>query len=206
MNRILCTLLLVAALGCDKDSRDRITYELLITDGNESFTTGDYAAAVVHYSNAIVLNGQDPRGHAGLGWTYLKLDSLSLSAASFAAATAVRNADLFAGWAFVSRAQGNFAASNQQADSALVRDPFWSFAMIPSLSASDLHLLKAGNYFLLGEYANSKMEVVILDSSFASVDVTTDSGRAQLAQKIEDLKALTKSRWQFPTSSHGSVL
>ncbi len=193
MRQWLIFALLLGLTACEKDSK-KITYELRLLDGDMEFAAGNYAAALDFYLDAQGLDPSDARAYAGAGWCYLKLDDLVSSAGSFSTGSALTHvsADLFAGWSFGLRAQEDFAGSNAKSDSALARDPAWSFALIPSLDVQDLHLLRAGNYFLLGLYSQSKAEVVILDASFASVDVTTDSGRAQLAQKIEDLKALTK--------------
>lgn len=193
MKRWLVGLLFIGLVACDKDSK-KITYEILLLNADSEFITGDYAIALQTYLDAQALNPGDARAYSGAGWCHLKLDDLASSAGAFNAGSSLTNvtADLFAGWSFVLRAQEDFAGSNAKSDSALARDPAWQFGLIPSLDYKDLHLLRAGNYFLLGLYTQSKAEVVNLDASFASVDVTTDSGRAELAQKIEDLKSLTK--------------
>jgi tetratricopeptide (TPR) repeat protein len=193
MKRVLFCLMFFGIVACDKDSK-KATYEFLLSDADAEFVTGNYAAALQTYLDAQALNPGDARAYSGAGWCHLKLDDLTSSANAFNSGSSLANvsADLFAGWSFVLRAQEDFSGSNAKSDSALARDPAWQFGLIPSLDYKDLHLLRAGNYFLLGLYTQSKAEVVILDASFASVDVTTDSGRAELAQKIEDLKSLTK--------------
>lgn len=193
MKRLLFCLCVMIFVACEKDSK-KITYEILLIDADTEFMVGDYTAALQTYLDAQALNPGDARAYSGAGWCHLKLDDLASSATTFNSGSTLDNvsADLFAGWSFVLRAQEDFAGSNMKSDSALARDPAWQFGLIPSLDYEDLRLLRAGNYFLLGLYTQSKAEVVILDASFASVDVTTDSGRAELAQKIEDLKALTK--------------
>ena len=84
-------------------------------------------------------------------------------------------------------AQKDYTRSNQRADDALALNSNWVFTYDSSLSAADLHVLKAENYFLLGEFAESLAEVQILNPNF-SADVSTNAGQAALAQEIENLK------------------
>ena len=108
-------------------------------------------------------------------------------------------ADLYAGWAFLANADKdgvptdeirspneNFILSNQRIDMALELSPAWSFEARPDLDRDDLIVLRAENYFALGDFAASLAEVQSLVEGFTA-DVGTPQGQAELAAKIEEL-------------------
>ena len=113
-----------------------------------------------------------------------------IASSEFAGASGKMNttADLFAGGAFVLNAQKNYAQSNQKLDQALGIDASWNFAFGLALNANDLHLLKAQNHFLLGEFSESLSAVLVLNASFTG-DVLTNEGRAALASATERCSA-----------------
>lgn len=164
----------------------------LIEQGWMAFADGDYQIAADRFSDATVKNPDDPEGFTGLGWSLLKLDNLSEADVQFNSGSTKMNvtADLFAGWAFTLNALKNYAKSNREADEALSLDSNWTFPYGLPLDAADLHLLRAENFFLLGDFANSLSAVQILNPNF-SADVTTSAGRAALAQEIERLRETT---------------
>ena len=164
----------------------------MIDEGWSAFTQGDYQTASGKFRDAIALDPEDAEASIGLGWSLFKLDNLSSASSEFAAASGKMNttADLFAGWAFVLNARKDYAQSNQKADQALGLDAFWDFAFGLALNSNDLHLLKAQNHFLLGEFSESLSEVQILSPSFTG-DVLTSEGRAALALEIERLLGVT---------------
>ncbi len=94
---------------------------------------------------------------------------------------------MFAGWAFVQNALKSYADSNTKASQALTQAPTWRFSHDSTLDASDLHILKAENYFLVGDFDNSLTEVKLLNPNF-NADVSSSSGQADLAAEIERLK------------------
>lgn len=165
------------------------TFGDLITEGWAAFQSADYQSASDKFSEAITLNSEDAAGFTGLAWSLFRLDNLSRANTEFTGGSNALSptADLFAGWAFVKNAQKDYTRSNQRADDALALNSSWAFTYDSSLSAADLHVLKAENHFLLGEFADSLTEVQILNPSF-SADVSTNTGQAALAQEIENLK------------------
>ena len=70
----------------------------------------------------------------------------------------------------------------------LLLDADWVFAYGLSLSSGDLYLLRAENYFLLGKFAESLVEVQRLNVTFTA-NLTTPDGIAALASEIERLKS-----------------
>ncbi|MFQ5824681.1 MAG: tetratricopeptide repeat protein [bacterium] len=168
------------------------SYEELINDGWLAFSQSEYQNASDKFSEAKTKDPEEAVAYTGLGWSFLKLDNLIQANSEFSAGSAKNNAsaDLFAGWAFVLNARKNYTKSNTEANEALSLDPSWSFPYGLSLDVDDLHVLKAENYFLLGDFANSLTEVKILNPNF-DVDITTREGQASLAKEIERLKEVS---------------
>ncbi len=167
--------------------------EELILEGWTAFEQGDYSTAATKFTDAVNKDQTSMESFLGLGWSLFKLDNISRAHNEFTAGSSKENptADLFAGWAFVLNALKRYADSNQRSESAISQDPAWQFSHGLSLDINDLRIVRAENYFLLGEFANSLVEVRILNSNF-NVDVLTNDGQAALAQEIERLKGLNK--------------
>ncbi len=165
------------------------SYEVLITEGWSSFSQSEYQNASDSFADAKLKDPEEAEAYTGSGWSLLKLDNLTQATSEFSSGSTKTNAsaDLYAGWAFVLNARKNYAKSNTEAEQALTMEPSWSFSHGLSLSAADLHVLKAENFFLLGDFANSLDEVKILNPGFTA-DVSTQDGMAALAQEIERLQ------------------
>ena len=178
----------IVLVACGGGSPSGPTFGDLITEGWAAFQSGDYQSASDKFSEAITLKNEDAAAFTGLGWSLFRLGNLLRANAEFTGGSNALSptADLFAGWAFVKNAQKDYTRSNQKADDALALNSNWVFTYDSSLSAADLHVLKAENYFLLGEFADSLAEVQILNPNF-SADVSTNAGQAALAQEIENL-------------------
>jgi tetratricopeptide (TPR) repeat protein len=185
----------ITLFACSSD-KNKINYADVISEAGESLTIGNYQEALTAFMEAQEMNPEGWEAYNGIGWCNLILDSLSESASSFSTGSTKpgAKADVFAGWAFVLNAQKDYSTSNSKSQMAISLDSSWTFTFGLGLSVSDLRVLRAANYFLLGSYSQSKAEVVILNPTFASVDVSTDSGRAQLAEEIETRKGLAKKK------------
>ena len=168
------------------------TYQELISQAWTAFSQGQYQDAANSFTEAKSTNANEAEAYVGLGWSLLKLDNLAQANTEFNSGSTKNNpsADLYAGWAFVLNAQKDYANSNTQAAQALTVDPNWSFAYGLPLDMGDLHVLKAENYFLLGSFSESLVEVQILNPGF-SVDVSTSEGQSALAAEIERLRGTT---------------
>ncbi len=184
----------LSILGMSCTDVQEKTYDELINQGGSDLTSGAYQSALQAFTAARDKTPDRWEPNSGIGWSNFKLDNLTLAASSFSdgSAKAGAGADLYAGWGFVLNAGKDYAGSNAKAKAALDLDSNWTFTYGLGLSASDLHVMKAENYFALGLYTDSKVEVVILNPAFASVDVSTDAGRAELAKEIEIRKGLAK--------------
>ena len=159
-----------------------------------AFSDGDYLQALSDLQTAKIKNPHDPEIRTALGWTYLRLDSVESADREFADGAQLGSApvDLAAGWTFVLAAIHGYNASNVQAAQVLTADPNWVFAYAEGIDYLDIRIVKAENHYLLGEFASSLIEIKIVNPDF-DADVSTVTGRIQLASEIEKLRALNKS-------------
>ncbi len=165
-----------------------------LDDGWDAFTNGDFEQALSDLQTAKSKDPNDPDIRAALGWTYMRLDSLESADREFGEGSLLSEApaDLAAGWTFVLAAIHNYAASNVQANQILTNDPDWIFEFADGIDHNDIRIVKAENHFLLGEFTSSLNEIKTVNPDF-NADVTTVSGRAQLAGEIERLRGLNKT-------------
>jgi hypothetical protein len=97
--------------------------------------------------------------------------------------------DLRAGLGFVYGAQKNYSASVQRALEVIQANPAWVFPRDRTISAADLRLLLAADYFAEGNYVAALAQVVLLNSSF-SANVSTVAGQRALGEEIERLRSV----------------
>lgn len=177
--------------SCGPTAEEQLTYDQLVTEGWTLFQSAQYDSALSKFIQAGAIDPTGYEAYSGIGWSNLRLDQLSSAASSFQAGSTQFNADvsatLFAGWAFVLNAQKQYSNSNTRADQALGIDPNWIFEHGLSYDKDHVHVLKAENYFALGDYTLSLTAVKAVNPSF-SADVTNSTGQAQLAAEIERLK------------------
>lgn len=188
---------LLFAWGCKKGSvippeESEYTLEELIRQGWAAFEQGQYRTARDKFEQAWEKNPLEVEVYNGLGWSYFKLDSLEQAARQFHISYCLfdTTADIAAGWAFVLNVQKLYARSNEKADQALALNPAWAFTHTLPLDVKDLRLLKAENYYLLGNFTQSLAEVKILNPAFPLTSVVSDLDRAALAEEIERLKGI----------------
>ena len=195
MKRTLWKLLLligtlVVWTGCAEEGPTETpgpTYAQLVNNGwLEYFTNNNYLEAVGFLEDAKALDPDAAAAYTALGWIHMKKDSLSKANVEFTdgSGKADATADLYAGWAFLLNALKSYSSSNSQANQALTLDAAWSFVFITNLNSDDLRILKAMNYYALGNFAQSLVEVQSINPSFNSLDP------ALLAAEIERLKGV----------------
>lgn len=183
------TLILVFT-SCNVEPEDPLLlYEEEMNGGWIAFTQNKFDEAYIRFHQAIDVDSTKAEAFSGLGWVLFKQDSLSKAIEMFKAAELMvfPDASLFAGHAFALNAAKNFSSSNQMADFALSIDSLWYFPFLTSLDFNDLIVLKAENFFMLGNFAQSLGEVNKINPDF-KISLATPSGIAALANEIEKLK------------------
>lgn len=177
-------------ISCNVEPEDPLLlYEAEINGGWIAFTKRDFAEANLRFQQAIEVDSANAEAYSGLAWVLFKQDSLEKAFIMFDSAAIMvdPNASVFAGHAFALNIAKNYTLSNQKAEQALKLDPAWFFPYLSSLGYNDLIVLKAENYFMLGNFSQSLREVNRINPEFV-VSLASPAGIAALAEEIESLK------------------
>ncbi len=206
MNRRLCifsilsvSLLVLITGGCrtpvEPETPDYVEY------GWELMADTSYRAAIVQFE-AGVRTEMDPSyadGWNGLGWAYARLGAADTSNLRFITASTVSDTssdtsavavatEILAGRSFARLALGQFSGAVSDAKGALALTPDdWEFRRDKTVTYRHLYLTAATGFYGWGKFDSCLVWVRKLDNTF-SVNVTTLSGRSQLAAKLEALK------------------
>jgi hypothetical protein len=166
-------------------------YPNLISGGWDRYKVKDYYGAIVKFGEALATDSSRIEGYVGAAWCLMKLDSLIYADVVFYLGSVTQNsgADIFAGWAFTLNALKQYETSNDKVNDALNYDSTWLFRYDTTLSKNDLIVLKAYNYYMLGDFNSSLLMVQILNPNFVT-DVTKPEGIAALAIEIERLRLI----------------
>jgi Tfp pilus assembly protein PilF len=166
-------------------------YNQIINAGWNAFKIKNFDAARAKFGEALYRDSSKIMGYVGLGWCFMKQDSMQFALLIFQRGAINQNvtASLLAGYAFSLNAVKLYFHSNERVDQALLLDPTWVFAYDSTLDRKDLTLLKAENFFQLGDFPNSLAQVKILNPLF-NANVSTVLGQASLAIEIERLKLI----------------
>lgn len=191
----IIALLIIALVLCGCPSSDSsveppaATYDDLISKGWSEFSGQDYTVAIEKFNAAKTLEPNKFEAYNGLGWAYFKKDQLTNSIHEFSIGSQKTgsSADIEAGWAFVLNADKKYADSNNKINSTLISDSNWTFSHGLGLDKNDLLVLRAENFFLLGNFEESLSTIQELNPLFLA-NILTSEGRAELALEIERLR------------------
>ncbi|MBL7994243.1 hypothetical protein JNM05_02630 [bacterium] len=192
INFVLPVFVLICQISCGPDPvKETTTYEDMILEGWTSYSQNEFEMAAEWFTKAAKKEPSFAEPYTGLAWIQMKMDHFIKAEEYFNTGTLKINvtADHFAGWAFMKNAQKEYDVSNTHAQTALDADAEWSFPYAVGLSASDLKLLQAQNYFLLADYTNSLLLVKTLNPGF-DADIFDSAGQALLAKEIERLRKI----------------
>ncbi len=144
----------------------------------EKFENKKYSEA---YTDFIAIQ-DDPKGLVGLGWTLLRLDSLTRAEDVFTRAAGDSIVDGYAGWSAVAWRNSHFTVAIRASDFVQRMEPGYLFAHDQSVDISDIKLHKAYSLYHLQNYQSCNGVMQELDPSWvASNDATT------LLAKLESL-------------------
>lgn len=171
--------------SCDSSAEPE-SYDGLIDEAFQAFTNKNYDLAIIKFNDAKSLDNGRIEAYLGLGWSYvLKIDfTNAISELNQAMSIDDTNPDIHASLAFIHNANGSNSLSNTEILTLISIDPNWSFAYGLNLSVTDLIVIQAQNYFLLGDYSNALLSVQQIEPLF-TVNVNTDVGILELSAKIE---------------------
>jgi hypothetical protein len=143
----------------------------LVDEGWTFWKDGFYAQAHAKFSEAALSDAEE--GLNGLGWTTLKMDSLSQSEIYFVGSAVSGVAgdtlvDAMVGLAMVAWQQGDYAISLQAANYVLRTEPNYIFEHDPSITKDDIILAKAYDQYHLLQYAGCITTIQQLDAAFTA--------------------------------------
>ena len=191
---LLVMLLLVFLAAC----RDKIEPEVddFVEYGWTLYEDRDYVGAYEQFEDGLSMDSVYVDGHNGKGWCHIKLLEPDLAVAAFLNgldydpddSSQVRF-EIMAGLSFSYHALGDYERAINRATDLYDLDPIFEFTHDHRIDYQDIIILLAASHMAEGEFSDALTWVRRLDNSF-SVDVNTNTGRAELAEKIEELQRL----------------
>lgn len=176
--RYLAGLLLLMVMSCGP------TESVPLDEGWVAWESGSYAEAHAKFTEAGGAEGLN-----GLGWTTLKMDSLSKSEVYFALASVGGTdtlTDAAAGLAIVAWQQGDHQISLDAAGYVLRVEPNYVFSHDATITKELIILAKAYDEYHLLQYANCIASIQLLDATFSHT--ANEAGIAQtLLDKLDAL-------------------
>ena len=148
--------------GCSSSSGPAAkTAQQLVNEGWQAYAAKDYSGALSSFTQALQTDGAMVDAHNGAGWSNGKLNNMTGATTQFNAGLAgdTSNLQIKAGLAFVLSAQKDYGSSILRARQVLQADSNWVFGRDLSVSAADLHLLLAADYFANADFASSLAEL-----------------------------------------------
>lgn len=182
--------LLLLAYGCgDDDDGVGQTAQQLTEQGLVKFDAGDYAGASADFSAALGLDPEFYDAYLWLGWAELRLSNAGLAEDAFVTYLAEKagSNDAKAGLALAYDAQDEYEGAIDAAEELLSSNPTWTFSRDSEANYLDVALVLAYGYYMTADFAEC-LQVVqdYFDPGF-SVDTSTQEGRQQLADKVDNL-------------------
>ena len=164
----------------------------LTESGWDSFESGDIQAAADDFQAAANADPTHGEAQAGLGWVFLRADSLVRALGSFNAALTIGyiDADVYAGKSILlpEITPPDYSGAADAAGMALVFEPRYSFEHDTAFDWRDLRLVLARSWFALTLYDNANGEVDSLGGTPATPGA--DTFVADLLAEIDRLSAL----------------
>lgn len=196
MNRILLilALLLITLIGCrekiDPEADDYVEY------GWTLYADRDFEGALAVFKEGLALDSLYFDGYSGSGWCYVEFDKPDSAIYFFnkglnfitVDSSQVRF-DMLAGVALSHHALGNYEECIQKGTDLYTHRPLFEFAHDWRINYADIVLLVALSHYTQGDFDDALEWVQIMDEDFTA-DVSTNAGRAELIDKIEELQNL----------------
>ena len=164
---ILLGMLAAGLPGCGDNGSGPSGDDGLITQAWAKFEGGQFEAALSTFEEAAGGEGERAEAYNGMGWCYMKIDSLQAGLDAFdqALSEGLSSADPRAGKALIYRdiTPADFQNAIDWAYEALRKDAHYVFSHDTSLDWKDLRLVRAQSYFALARYLSAKFEIDILN-------------------------------------------
>ncbi len=154
---------------------------------------GDYTQALTQFRDALGLDPENPDAYNGIGWIFVNMNEPDSAISYFTAGLGLavpgsqQQLEIYTGRAYSYHASNQYLSSIDDCNEVLATDSAFVFSRDTTITASTVATLLAASYFGVGDYTNALLAVQVVDAAF-QVDVNTETGLAQLAEKIEALK------------------
>ena len=154
---------------------------------------GDYTNALTQFQDALALDPENPDAYNGIGWIFVKMNEPDSAINYFTTGLGLavpgtqQQLEIYTGRAYSYHASNQYLSSIDDCNEVLAADSAFVFSRDTTITANTVATLLAANYFGVGDYTNALLAVQVVDAAF-EVDVNTDAGLAQLAEKIEALR------------------
>lgn len=189
---LVFSVLLFAACGDDDSGPTEPPVTTKLNQGWDLFAEDDFLEALAKFEEALGEDAGLGDCNNGLGWTYLRLDSLDSALEQFdiAVAKGFVGADAQAGRCIVL----NYIDEPRQAifagEATIAIDPFFKLEGDKSLDIRDVRLAMAQSYFVLCEYEESLEQLVeIKPANSGRVDPNSSTFLIDLIMVIEEMVA-----------------
>lgn len=165
--------LLSFLIACEEDPATQVER------GWQLFESGDFLEARSAFMNAAASGSTD--AYNGLGWSYLRLDSISEARIAFAFASSDSNPEIYAGWSSANVLSEDFQKALEKSAVVLRQDANFVFSHDTDVDYKDMIWQRAYCYYHLGQYALSLQEIQKISPNFNSANP------ADILNKLESL-------------------
>jgi tetratricopeptide (TPR) repeat protein len=187
---IVLVLLVLSGCGDDEGVTEPPVVSLLAS-GWQRFAAADYAGAIEKFEEAVESDRSLGDGHNGIGWCYLRLDSLDLALDAFQTSIAkgLVGADAQAGRCLVLNRLDEYRQAIFAGEAVVSINPLFKLAADPTVDVRDVRLAMAQSHLALGEYVEALDQATAIDSSIL-INPNSATFVSELIAAIENLTAI----------------
>lgn len=187
---VLAAILSSSGCGDDGGGTKVDPVVLQLAAGWSRFEEGNYTGAIEKFEEAVGTAPGLGDGHNGLGWCYLRLDSLDAALDEFQVAVAKGfvGAGAQAGRCLILNRKDEYRQAVVAGEAALAADPVFELEGDATIDIRDVRLAMAQSMYALGEYTDALEQIVVVDPSI-SINIHSAGFAGELLGAIEDLTA-----------------
>ncbi|NQV30018.1 MAG: tetratricopeptide repeat protein [Candidatus Marinimicrobia bacterium] len=185
---ILLTILTSCREKIDPEVDDFVEYGWTLYDAR------DFRGALAQFQAGLALDPQYIDGYNGAGWCYVEFNSPDTAITYFSQGLDLIIVDssqvrfeMLAGIALSYHVTGDYPRAISRGEELIEFRPVFEFVHNWRIDYEEIIIMLASSYFARGDFPASLEWVQVLDEEF-TVDVTTNTGRADLIKKIETLQ------------------